>query len=89
MSLPNTDFTPPNYRIAKICRNCFYYSAAGTGERGRLKGTCRLPKVADPTAPARPTHGTCSCDAHIFKNKNHVNKINHDYNTPLPDDREI
>jgi hypothetical protein len=90
MSLPNTDFTPPNYRVARICKNCTYYSPTGSGIRGRYVGICKLQKVADPTATVRPSHGTCTCDAHIFKHHNKtINRLHNDYNAAIPDDREI
>lgn len=89
--MENTDivFTPPNYRMARVCRNCIYYQANAHSLRGSYNGACKLPRVADPGADVRPTHGTTTCDAHIFYKRQYINRISHDYNVPLPDDREM
>jgi hypothetical protein len=90
MSLPNTEFTPPNYKVARICKNCFYYSPTGSGIRGRYIGICKLQTVADPEAHPRPSHGTCVCDAHVFKRHyKTIYKLHHDFNAAIPDDREM
>jgi hypothetical protein len=87
--LPNTEFTPPNYKINRVCLNCWYYSPRASGLRNRYKGCCHLEMVANKDAVGRPTYCTCTCDAHIFNNRSTNQKINNDYNAPLPDDREI
>ena len=76
----------PNHRVVRCCRNCMYYKANGTGERGRANGKCKLPTKIDPTAPWHPTHATTVCDAHIWKNlTNHGQRINHITGAETPD----
>ena len=85
MSLPNTDYTPPGYQVARACGNCLYYRKVTVSH-----GTCRLETLANPTAPKRPTHLICTCDAHVFKNHSvTIHRIHHDLNAAIPDDRQL
>ena len=86
MSLPNTEYMPPGYRIALICKNCVYYKPTKENVDGRFYGICRLELQATPTATPRPTHGTCTCDAHTIKliGRN-FHRLHNDYNAALPD----
>jgi hypothetical protein len=86
MSLPNIDYMPPGYRIALVCKNCIYYKPGNNGNRGRFYGTCNLELLSNPTATPRPTHGTCTCDAHTIKSiGRNFHRLHDDYNAALPD----
>lgn len=86
MLLPNTEFTPPGYRIERVCKNCHYYTPRGSGVRGRFFGECRLEQLSNPEAKPRPTHGTCTCDAHTIKTiGRNFHRIHDAYNAPWPE----
>jgi hypothetical protein len=83
-------FQPPGYKIARVCKNCRFYRPRGSGRIGRYQGICLLEQVANPKASSRITHGTCTCDAHIFKTFGKILLgIHDDYNAAIPNDREI
>jgi hypothetical protein len=90
MALPNTEYMPPSYRIALICKNCSLYKPVKSNLYGRYQGICKLETMSNPDATPRPTHGTCTCDAHIMKDQNrHFKKIQNDYNAAPPDQYTI
>lgn len=62
----------PNFRIARCCLNCFYFSVTHRSEKKisplRGAGYCTINKVADPSAVLLKTHAMLVCDAHIWRN---------------------
>lgn len=78
--------SPPNYRVIRCCRNCLFFKAKGTGERGRANGFCH---VYDEVQPGRSiaTHATLLCDAHIWKEATRpVNNMIIKYGAELPNE---
>lgn len=86
MSLPDTEYLPPNYRIALICKNCVYYKRRNNESGQTSHGWCHLESLSNPTAKPRPTHMTCTCDAHTIKGiGRNFHRLHDDYNAALPD----
>lgn len=86
MPLPNTEFSPPGLTVAKICKNCKFYNYSGIDAGLGWNGVCRLEQLKDSNTKPRPIHGTCACDAHVFKRIGvTVHKLCEKYNLTPPD----
>lgn len=90
MSLPNTEFIPPGLTVARICKNCAFYHAEGPNVKEGWNGVCKLERMKDENAPYRPIHGSCRCDAHVFKKIGlTVHKLCEKYNVTPPNIYEL
>ena len=90
MSLPNTDFEPPGLTVARICKNCKFYTSQGSTVPEGWNGVCKLQQLVDKDAPPRPIHGTFRCDAHVFKTIGiTVHRLCDKYNIKPPDQHEL
>ncbi len=83
-------FTPPGYRLTKICKNCAYYKQLDSAKLNAWYGYCFLEREVNPTADARPTHGMCVCDAHVYKNvERNINRLSAKYGVSIPDETAL